>query len=42
MTYTDEDYLYAKDSSEAKHELLINKRETTGLKHLNDSKVFIK
>ena len=40
MTYTDEDYLYAKDSSEAKNKLLINKRESAVLKHLNDSKVF--
>ena len=30
-----------KDLYEAKYQLLINKREDTGLKHLNDSKVFI-
>ena len=34
-------YLYAKDPYEAKYQLLINKRESTGLKYLNDSKVFI-
>ena len=32
--------LYAKDPYEAKYQLLINKRESTGLKHLNDSKAF--
>ena len=31
-------YLYDKDP---KHQFLINKRESAGLKHLNDSKVFI-
>ena len=35
-------YLYAKDPNEAKYQLLINERESTGLKNLNDSKVFIK
>ena len=30
-------YLHAKDPFEAKHQLLINKRERTGLKYLNDS-----
>ena len=34
-------YLYAKDLSEAKYQFLINKRESTGLKHLNYSKAFI-
>ena len=34
-------YLHAKDPYEAKYQLLINKRESTGLKHLNDSKAFI-
>ena len=34
-------YLYVKDPYEAKYQLLINKRESTGFKHLNDSKVFI-
>ena len=33
-------YLYAKDLYEAKYQFLINKRESNGLKHLNDSKVF--
>ena len=33
--------LYAKDPYEAKYQLLINKRENTGLKHFNDSKEFI-
>ena len=37
----DKIYLYAKESYEAKYELLINKRESTNLKHLNDSKAFI-
>ena len=37
----DEIYLYAKDSYEAKYPLLINKRESTGLKRLNNSKAFI-
>ena len=35
-------YLCAKVPYEAKYQLLINKRESTGLKHLNDFKVFIK
>ena len=34
----DKIYIYAKDSSEAKHQLLINKRESTSLKYLNDPK----
>ena len=34
-------YLYAKDPFEAKYQLLINKIESTELKHLNDSKAFI-
>ena len=34
-------YLYAKDPYEVKYQLLINKRESTGLKYLNDSKAFI-
>ena len=33
--------LYAKDPNEGKYQLLLNTRESTGLKHLNDSKVFI-
>ena len=31
-------YLYAKDQFEAKYKFLINKRESTDLKHFNDSK----
>ena len=30
-----------KDPNEAKYQLLIKKRESTGLKYLNDSKAFI-
>ena len=30
-----------KDSYKAKYQLLINKRESTDLKHFNDSKAFI-
>ena len=33
--------LYAKDPYEAKHQFLINKRESTGTKHSNDHKAFI-
>ena len=33
--------LNAKDSYEAKYQLLIIKRENTGLKYFNDSKAFI-
>ena len=38
---TDKIYLYAKDPYEAKYQFLINKRESTGLKHFNDPKAFI-
>ena len=38
---TDKIYSYAKDPYEAKYKSLINKRESTGLKYLNASKVFI-
>ena len=34
-------FLYAKDPYEAKYQLLINKRESAGLKYLNYSKGFI-
>ena len=34
-------YLYAKDTYEAKYQLLINKRERTGLKHFTSPKDFI-
>ena len=37
----DKIYLYAKDPYEAKYQFLINKRESIGLKHLNDPKAFI-
>ena len=33
--------LYAKDPYEVKHQLLINKKESTRLTHLNDSKAFM-
>ena len=35
-------YLYANDPYEAKYQFLINKRDITALKNLNDSKLFIK
>ena len=38
---TDKIYLYAKDPYEAKYQLLMKKRESTGLKHFTDSKTFI-
>ena len=38
--YIDKIYLCAKDPYEAKHNFLISKRESTGLKHLNDHKAF--
>ena len=37
----DQIYLYAKDPYEAKYPLVIDKRESTGLKHFNDPKAFI-
>ena len=37
----DQIWLYAKDQYEAKYQLLIHKRESTGLKYLNDSKAFL-
>ena len=33
--------LYGKDPYEVKHQLLINKKESTRLTHLNDSKAFM-
>ena len=33
--------MYAKDPYEAKYQFLINKRESTGLRHFNDPKAFI-
>ena len=35
------EYLYAKDAYEAKHQFLIDKQESTGLSHFNDSKAFV-
>ena len=37
----DQIYVYAKDPNEAKNKLLINKKASTSLKYLNDSKAFI-
>ena len=37
----DKIHLYAKGSYEAKYQFLINKRKSTGLKHLNYSKTLI-
>ena len=37
----DKTYLYAKDSYEAKYQVLIDKRENVGLKYFNDPKAFI-
>ena len=34
--------MYAKDPYEEKHQFLINKRESIGLKHFNDPKAFTK
>ena len=34
-------YLYAKNPYEAKYQLLVNKRESTGSRSLNDSKAFM-
>ena len=37
----DKIYLYAKDADEKKYQFLINKREQTGIKNLNDPHAFI-
>ena len=37
----DKSYLYVKDPFHAKYQFLINKRESTGLKHFNDPETFI-
>ena len=37
----DKNYLNANDPYKAKYQFFINKRESTGLKHLNNSKAFI-
>ena len=39
--YIDKIYVYVKDPHEAKYQFLINKRESTDLKHCSDSKAFI-
>ena len=41
QTDIDKIYVYAKDPYEDKYQFLINKRESTGLKHFNDPKAFI-
>ena len=38
----DKIHWYDKDPYETKYQFLINKQESTGIKHLNDSKAFIK
>ena len=38
---SDKIYLFGKNPYEIKYQLLISKRESTGLKYLNDSKAFI-
>ena len=40
-TPVDKIYLYAKDLSEPKYELLINNRKNAGIKHFNDPSAFI-
>ena len=41
QSYIDKIYLYAKDPYEAKYQYLIDKRESSGLKHFNDPKAFL-
>ena len=41
QTDIDKICLYVKDPYEVKHHFPVNKRESTGLKHFNDSKTFI-
>ena len=41
ITDIDKIYLYAKDPYKAKYQFLINKQESTGLKHFNDAKAVI-
>ena len=41
LPYTDKTYLHATDPYEAKYLFLINRWESTVLKHFNDSKAFI-
>ena len=40
-SFIDKIYLKAKDSSKPKYELLNEKRENAGIKHLNDPQAFI-
>ena len=37
----DKGFLYVKDPYEGNYQLVINKRESTGLNYLNDSKAFV-
>ena len=39
--HIDKIYLHAKDPYEAKYQFVINKGESTGLKHFNDPKAFV-
>ena len=41
QTDVDKIFLYAKDPYEAKYQFLINKQESTRVKHFNDSKAFL-
>ena len=41
QTDIDKIYFYDKDPYEAKYQILINKRESVGLKHFKDAKAFI-
>ena len=41
QTNIDKIYLYVKDPYQAKYQFLIDKRESPGLKHFNDSTAFV-
>ena len=41
QSHIDKIYLYTKDPFGSKYHLLVNKRESTCLKHFNDSKAFM-
>ena len=41
QVYIDKTYLYVKDLSEPKYEVLIEKGKNTGIQHLNDSSALI-
>ena len=41
VSLIDKIYLHAKNVNEPKYEFLIKKHENIGIKHLNDSNVFI-